>query len=251
MSGDRPTEYQPRPFGKKLFITIIIGCVVAVGVVLSPLTGMVPVFPPINRLYGLDVSVTPPTLNGGVISGAFKLYPKLFGMQSNGTGGACLITDVSSLVTPSKASDIGIHKGNCTSDAQCEPNCATDPICSNNPAATGPTQKWVGYCVPESGNQAGRCWYKPSNSDLEEQQLCEKSAYHPNLKGSPTPWPVGVNNPMPNTPGFDVNAFYQNHTGGKPARWLLVGRVNSFLGGYWLRYGDPACLSLPPGQPCK
>lgn len=221
--------------------------------------------------YGTKISVSEPTLTGNKPTGTFTLSLGWFGIDSDQTGGACLVADVASLMTPKDAADQGVvfPGGSCKVDGDCMTHCATEPQCDPNAPhdPTDPTkplnpstprQNWWGYCAAESGQSAKRCWYKPVLGD--EKQLCEKSPYYkdPNDPLSKAKvWTIGVDNPMPHVdattpPGtpFDVQGFYRDHTAGRPARWRLVGRVNATNGPPSITYGKPACLKTSTSGNC-
>ncbi|HEX6073167.1 MAG TPA: hypothetical protein VFY95_09195 [Sphingomicrobium sp.] len=224
------------PLRKKLTFTIVVFCGLVFVVLAVPLTGITKPWKPVRDLYGLDMSLSKPTLSGTNPSGTFKLKYRLFGFDSDASGGACLIADIADLVPAGDAHKGEIYGGACTTQAQCN--------------KAGTSQIWYGYCVPAGKNQPGRCWYKPADNDGAEKQLCQKSAYYPSSDPAyvhGTPWDVGVDHKVPNTDGFDLQAFYRDHTGGKPAQWrisgLLWGTQPNTLRGY---YGDPACV--PAGK---
>ena len=173
---------------------------------------------------GRDMWLSPPKLStwvkvprtGKNPSGTFKLEYRLFGFGADGTGGACMITDIAKVIR--------------AKDADCEPQ--------------GSAQKWKGYCVPE-----GRCWYRPAadSDEVRKAQLCETSGYYrkstdPADRGPP--WQVGAVQNLPNTPGFDLRQFYEDHTNRKPTRWRVSGLLFGRSGSRHMRYGDPACLSV-------
>ncbi len=65
---------------------------------------------------GLGIEVTKPAFDGSQLTGKFNVYPKLFGFNSNGTGGACLIANIALLVSDADAtakgiSPWGLHNG--------------------------------------------------------------------------------------------------------------------------------------------
>jgi hypothetical protein len=199
---------------------------------------------------GLDMSLYKPTRNGTNPVGEFRLEHRLFGFDSEGRGGACLIADIAALLPDGndhkKAGEI--HEGPCTAPAQCNP-LHKEPS-ELKPGETDP-QLWEGYCVPigqnqrVSDSQPGRCWYRPADNDPTKALLCHTSGH----KGGP--WPVGVNQNVPFKPGFDLADFYQKHTSGKPAQWRLSGRLDGTQPNAVRRkYGDPACLSPDPKKKC-
>jgi hypothetical protein len=180
-----------------------------------------------------------PRLSGTNPSGTFRLQYRRGGFDSDATGGVCLIADIAALVPAGDAHKAEIHGGTCTTKAHCNPN--------------GPTQIWEGYCVPDGHKKPSRCWYRPADPDPSKKGLlCHTSGNHrdpanpPNLRGEP--WRVGVNHNVPFTPGFDLQAFYRNHTGGKATQWRLSGRLFGKKPGVAPReyYGAPACV--PAGK---
>lgn len=176
-----------------------------------------------QRPTTIDMALSQPSLDDNGLGGTFRLHRSGAGIESNQTGGACLVADIASLLP---ADTPGIVRGNCSSQAECNP--------------LGEGQPWNGYCVKESRH----CWYKPIG---DEKQVCQKSAYA--LPRPPTVWPLDENIRVPAEPGFDVHAFYREHTGNRSARWRLVGCLNGQTPGcadgsseFLLRYGPPKLI---------
>jgi len=169
----------------------------------------------------IDMALSRPSLDGNGLVGTFRLYRAGSGIDSNRTGGACLVADIASLLP---AGTPGIVKGSCSSNEECNP--------------LGKAQTWNGYCVKE----AKRCWYKPIGNEM---QVCQKSPY----ADPPAVWPLDENIHVPAEPGFDVHAFYQEHTGNQSARWRLVGCLNGQTPGcadgtsaFLVRFGPPQMI---------
>ena len=224
------------PLRKKLIFTIVAFCGLVFVILAVPFTGIA------QPMKGLDMWLSKPRLSGTNLSGTFKLQYRQGGFGSDATGGVCLIADIAKLVPAGDAHKAEIRGGTCTTNAQCNPN--------------GATQIWQGYCVPDGQNRPSRCWYRPDN-DPTKRQLCHTSGHHPsttNLRG--TPWPVGVVQIVPHAqtvasaPRFDLQAFYRNHTGGKATKWRLSGRLFGKLSGAAPQenFGAPACV---PAGKCK
>ena len=249
MRGDFEPLERPVPKGldgfplrKKLIFTIVAFCGLVFVILAVPFTGIA------QPLKGLDMWLSKPRLSGTNPSGTFRLQYRRSGFDSDATGGVCLIADIAALVPAGDAHKAEIHGGPCTTDPQCNP--------SSSPGI------WPGYCVPDGPKQPSRCWYRPAadNDATMKKQLCHTSGNHPdpasppNLRG--TPWPVGVNKitpyaqTVPSMPRFDLQAFYRNHTNGKPARWRLSGLLFGRSGSRHMRYGDPACLSVDQKKKC-
>lgn len=257
MPGDGPRGYEvpepPLPEGvRKLFgpkkskiALILAGCGLVLLAGLSIEKGIGP-----GRYWpwsGLDIDLSKPELKGGGPAGTFTMYHGAFtGIPSNGGGGACLIADIASKVSPADAATYGIKDISCTSDAQC------------NPLHTGvfpSPQKWWGYCVPDPDKANRRCWYKPVLDSKpfpdSEKELCEKSPYYADktdskfdpLNPNPKLWQVGVDNPTPHSGGYDLKSFYAKYTSGQTARWRIVGLVIGKSGKQLERYGEPVELA--------
>jgi hypothetical protein len=221
------------PLRKKLIFTIVAFCGFVFVILAVPFTGIA------QPLNGLDMWLSKPRLSGTNPSGTFRLQYRRGGFDSDATGGVCLIADIAALVPAGDAHKGEIHEGTCTTKLQCEPN--------NKP---GSKQIWEGYCVPDGPNKPSRCWYRPADPDpMKKGLLCHTSGNHP-LPGYPRgkPLPVGVVQKVPFTPGFDLQAFYRNHTGGKATQWRLSGRLFGKKPGAAPRekYGAPACV--PAGR---
>lgn len=258
MPGDGPRgDWQPpKPpgpkgpdrfsFGKKLIITIVVFCGLVFIIIVLPFTGVTKPLLPLGNLYGLDISLSEPKLSGINPSGTFRLYRKPFGFDSDGTGGACMIADIAGLVRADDPLKPELNAGTCNTDDECNPN---------------PTQTWQGYCVPDYQNQHSRCWYRPADNDPDKKLLCRTSGHYKNPTDPPAfrgpPWPVGVlqNVPyaqtVPNTPRFDLQTFYRDHTNGRPAQWRLSGLLfGTAPGSVRTKYGNPACLSPDETKKC-
>ena len=185
---------------------------------------------------GLWMTLSEPTLDadGKQIRATFRLENSVFGYRGNGMGGACLIADIAGLVTPEVATEKGIFKGTCTTEAQCN---------------IGNPQKWHGYCLADERN-VRRCWYKPvihpdPDPKKIDSELCNKSPFNPNPI-----WALGVDHNVPFRNGFDVPAFYAAYTNGQPAKWRLAGLLRGTQPGTLsTSYGDPVCLTT--GAPCS
>lgn len=200
---------------------------------------------------GVDMSLDKPVRSGTNPWGTFRLEYRLFGFDTDRTGGACLIADIAGLVPVGDVHKAEIHDGPCTTKADCEP--------CKKPEA-GCTQIWEGYCVPDGPNQPSRCWYRPADNDPNKRLLCHTSGHHPtsaNARG--TPWPVGFDQitpyaqavPDPGTPPFDLQTFYGDHTNGKPAQWRLSGLLfGTQPGALRTKYGKPACLYVDQQKKC-
>jgi hypothetical protein len=224
------------PLRKKLIFTIVAFCGLVFVILAVPFTGIA------QPLKGLDMWLSKPRLSGTNPTGTFRLQNRLGGLDSDATGGVCLIADIADLVPAGDAHKAEIHGGSCTTNAHC-----------NLKGLPPPPGVWEGYCVPAGPSQPNRCWYRPADNDPNKVLLCHTSGHHPYpgfARG--IPWPVGVNQEVPfaqtvpSAPHFDLQAFYQGHTGGKPAEWRLSGRLFARLSGVASRenYGEPACLSV-------
>jgi hypothetical protein len=228
--------------GKKLILTTVAVAGAGVVILALPFAGLMQPLAPVRSFYGLEMSLSKPTLSGTNPSGTFKLQYRPFGLDSLGNGGACLIADIASLVPAGDAHKVAgeIHEGTCTTQEQCNPK--------GSPPALG---VWEGYCVPDGPNEEGRCWYRPTDNDPDKKRLCHTSGHYGG------PWPVGVDQIVPyaqtvnNAPRFDMQAFYQAHTNGTPAQWRLSGRLFGTQAGAIRRnFGHPACLSVDKKKKC-
>jgi len=219
--------------GKKVILTTVAVAGVAVAILALPFAGIMQPLAPVRPFYGLEMSLSKPTLSGMNPSGTFKLQYRPFGLDSLGNGGACLIADIARLVPNTDPHKAEIHAGTCTKPADC-----------NLKGSPPPAGVWEGYCVPDGPKQQGRCWYRP-DSDPTKALLCHTSGHHGG------PWPIGVSQTVPYLPGFNLQAFYQNHTGGEATQWRLSGRLFGTLPGVRREnYGKPACLSVDKKQKC-
>jgi len=190
---------------------------------------------------GLEMTLSQPILNanGTQIDGTFRIDEANYGYLGNGTGGACLVADISQLVTKQVATQKGVFDGNCTTQEQCLPL-----VPSGWKPGDPPTdQKWWGYCIPDEQN-VGRCWYKVVEGG--DKRLCNKSPFNPNPV-----WQKGIDHAVPFEAGFNVSDFYRDNTGGKPAKWRLTGLLwGTKVDEKIEPYGDPACIS-PDGKQCQ
>jgi hypothetical protein len=228
--------------GKKLILPLVAVAGVAVVILALPFTGLTQPVAPLRSFYGLEMWLDKPTRSGTNPYGEFKLQYRPFGLDSRGHGGACLIADIAALIPAGNPHKVAgeIHEGTCTKPEHC-----------NLKGSPPPPGVWEGYCVPDGPKPEGRCWYRPSDNDLDKKKLCHTSGHNKGL-----PWPVGANQIAPyaqtvnDTPRFDMQAFYQAHTNGTPAQWRLSGRLFGTLGGVRSNFGHPACLSPDKKKKC-
>jgi hypothetical protein len=132
------------------------------------------------------------------------------GVNSTGTGGACLIADLNSVAIPQNG-------GACHDDDDCTELPAD--VTTDLPIED---QRWYSYCVKPEGQPVGRCWTKAGGA------YCNKS---------PTaPWSLG---PHPVPVSFvDMTAVFQR-TGMSAIAW----RVHTCLNPYNAALGkdNPWC----------
>lgn len=174
---------------------------------------------------GLRMEVGEPYADGSQLKAKFSLHAELFGYPSDGFGGACMVGDIAPLMTDAAADSLGIIKGSCVKQDDCN---------AKNPP-------WHGYCLKDPGGQ-GRCWYKPG-----EKTMCKKSGYYPPPPNG-TAWPIGTDVDVPYDGSFNLNDFYRDNTGGKAARWRLIGLLRGTDGSIRQTISDPACV--PAGAQC-
>lgn len=268
MPGDGPRgDWQPPgpkglvgfPLRKKLIFTIVAFCSLVVIFLAAPFAGITKPWPPFRKLYGLTMWVSLPTKSAfnspGSLpgsppdkfnpSGTFRPEYRLFGLDSDGTGGACMIADIAGLVPANNDHKAEVLEGPCTKDEECD---------------LGTKGVWPGHCIPDGPNQPSRCWYRPEENAAMRGQLCHTSGNHRNPTDPPAylgpPWPVGVDQITPytqtvaNAPRFDLEAFYQARTNGESARWRVSGLLFDRSGGRHMRYGKPDCLSVDQKKKC-
>ena len=174
---------------------------------------------------GYAIVLSKPELKGNWIEGTFQFQHKINGLSWNGTGGACIVADIADLVPAGDEHKAELKGGMCTTQAQCN--------------VAGEAQRWHGYCFGNA-EKPGRCFYEPAEGD-QDGELCRRSIDY----DSPKIWKQGQINrvPDPNTVArFDVRAFYREHTNGRPARWALVGVLNSDNAQHEI-HGEPVLLN--------
>lgn len=219
MAPDEPSDLPP-PLPHRGLGTIL-GSRPRTGIALALAGGLLVLASAGETPPKIDMALSRPQLADHRLSGTFRLYRAESGIESNRTGGACLVADIASLLPTGTP---GIVTGTCASQKECNP--------------LGDAQTWSGYCVKGEN----RCWYKPIGN---EKQVCQKSPY----ATPPAVWPLGKNIRVPAEPGFDVHAFYRDHTGNRSARWRLIGCLNGKTPGcadgsseFIVRFGPPQLI---------
>lgn len=125
---------------------------------------------------------------GGAVTGSFRLIGSSHGVPSLGTGGACLVADLSRRA------------------------CHDDEDCRDLRAAYHP-DGWA-YCLrPKASRGAKRCWIRPGR----QSDYCRVSPASPLPLNEDLALPV-VDAAPRNDPRHD----------GKPVRWLIHGCLNRF-----------------------